>query len=76
MGTHRPRSDPGNLGRVWVGSNFAAFGLPVRIINDAAMQALGIYEGARMLFLGLASTFIRTTSLSRSNWSSFDPRRI
>jgi predicted NBD/HSP70 family sugar kinase len=39
-----------------VGFDFAAaFGLPVRIINDAAMQALGSYEGGRMLFLGLGT---------------------
>ena len=40
----------------WVGFNFsAAFDRPVRIINDAAMQALGNYEGGRMLFLGLGT---------------------
>jgi len=51
-----PRSEPGNLGHGWVGFDFAAaFGKPVRIINDAAMQALGSYEGGRMLFLGLGT---------------------
>jgi hypothetical protein len=51
-----PRSEPGNLGRGWVGFHFAAaFGRPVKIINDAAMQALGSYEGGRMLFLGLGT---------------------
>jgi hypothetical protein len=56
VGTHGPRSEPGNLGPGWVGFDFAAaFGLPVRIINDAAMQALGSYEGGRMLFLGFGT---------------------
>jgi polyphosphate glucokinase len=48
--------EPVNLGRGWVGFDFDhAFGKPVRIINDAAMQALGSYEGGRMLFLGLGT---------------------
>jgi polyphosphate glucokinase len=48
--------EPINLGKGWLGFDFAAaFGLPVRIINDAAMQALGSYEGGRMLFLGLGT---------------------
>ncbi|MFQ3592731.1 MAG: ROK family protein [Gemmataceae bacterium] len=48
--------EPVNLGPGWVGYDFAAgFGKPVRIINDAAMQALGSYEGGRMLFLGLGT---------------------
>jgi polyphosphate glucokinase len=48
--------DPQNLGPGWVGFNFAsAFGLPVRIMNDAALQALGSYDGGRMLFLGLGT---------------------
>jgi hypothetical protein len=56
VGEHGPRSEPGNLGSGWVGFNFAAaFELPVRIVNDAAMQALGSYEGGRMLFLGLGT---------------------
>ncbi len=56
VGEHGPRSEPGNLGPGWVGFDFAAaFALPVRIINDAAMQALGSYEGGRMLFLGLGT---------------------
>jgi polyphosphate glucokinase len=56
VGTRGPRSEPGNLGSGWVGFNFAAaFDRPVRIINDAAMQALGNYEGGRMLFLGLGT---------------------
>ena len=49
-------SEPHNLGHGWVGCSFkTAFGHPVRIINDAAMQALGSYEGKRMLFLGLGT---------------------
>lgn len=52
----RPVSEPANLGRGWVGFNFKkAFGHPVKLINDAAMQALGSYKGGRMLFLGLGT---------------------
>jgi len=52
----RPLVEPHNLGRGWVGFDFrTAFGKPVRIINDAAMQAIGSYEGRRMLFLGLGT---------------------
>jgi polyphosphate glucokinase len=48
--------EPVNLGRGWMGFDFsAALGKPVRILNDAAMQALGSYEGGRMLFLGLGT---------------------
>lgn len=48
--------EPHNLGSGWIGFDFrAAFGCPVRIINDAAMQALGGYEGGKMLFLGLGT---------------------
>jgi polyphosphate glucokinase len=48
--------EPVHLGRGWVGFDFeAAFGKPTRIVNDAAMQALGSYEGGRMLFLGLGT---------------------
>ena len=49
-------SEPHNLGHGWVKFNFKkAFGRPVKIINDAAMQALGSYQGKRMLFLGLGT---------------------
>jgi predicted NBD/HSP70 family sugar kinase len=49
-------SEPKNLGKGWVGFDFEkALGEPVRIINDAAMQALGSYHGGRMLFLGLGT---------------------
>jgi polyphosphate glucokinase len=52
----RPLHEPRNLGGGWVGFDFAkAFGCRVKIINDAAMQALGSYEGGRMLFLGLGT---------------------
>lgn len=48
--------EPVNLGRGWVDFNFeGAFGKPVKLCNDAAMQALGSYDGARMLFLGLGT---------------------
>lgn len=48
--------EPVNLGKGWVGYDFAAsFGMPVRLVNDAAMQALGSYEGGKMLFLGLGT---------------------
>lgn len=48
--------DPYNLGKGWVGFDFSsAFACPVRMINDAAMQALGSYGGGRMLFLGLGT---------------------
>jgi polyphosphate glucokinase len=48
--------EPVNLGEGWLGFDFEkAFGCPVRLINDAAMQALGSYEGGRMLFLGLGT---------------------
>jgi polyphosphate glucokinase len=52
----KPVSEPRNLGRGWVGFNFRrAFGCPVRVVNDAALQALGSYRGGRMLFLGLGT---------------------
>ncbi|PYL62935.1 MAG: glucose-6-phosphate isomerase, partial [Verrucomicrobia bacterium] len=48
----RIASEPKHLGSGWVGFNFEkALGKPVRMINDAAMQALGSYRGGRMLFL-------------------------
>jgi polyphosphate glucokinase len=52
----RPAVEPHNLGRGWVGFNFrGAFGRPVKIINDAAMQALGSYRSGTLLFLGLGT---------------------
>ncbi len=58
-----PSAEAANLGPGWVGFDYpAALGCPVRIMNDACMQALGSYEGGRMLYLGLGtgvgSTFI------------------
>jgi polyphosphate glucokinase len=51
-----PIREPVNLGAGWVGFDYKqAFGRPVRILNDAAMQALGSYRGKRMLFLGLGT---------------------
>jgi predicted NBD/HSP70 family sugar kinase len=55
---HRGRvvTDPINLGKGWAGFDYtAAFGKPTRVVNDAAMQALGSYEGGTMLFLGLGT---------------------
>jgi len=52
----KPVCEPRNLGGGWVGFDFKkAFGCPVHVINDAAMQALGSYKGGRMLFLGLGT---------------------
>jgi predicted NBD/HSP70 family sugar kinase len=52
----RPLREPYNLGGGWVGFNFRkAFDRPVKIMNDAAMQALGSYQGGRLLFLGLGT---------------------
>jgi polyphosphate glucokinase len=51
-----PLREPHNLGGGWMGFNFKkAFGCPVRLLNDASMQALGSYKGGRMLFLGLGT---------------------
>jgi polyphosphate glucokinase len=53
---HRPISDPVHMGKGWVAFDFrTAFERPVKIINDAAMQALGSYDGGRMLFLGFGT---------------------
>src|SRR3954451_16280846 len=53
---NRPISEPPNLAKGWVGFDFErAFKCPVKIINDAAMQALGGYHGGKMLFLGLGT---------------------
>lgn len=53
---NRPVSDPWNLGKGWAGFNFqAAFKRPVKVVNDAALQALGSYKRGKMLFLGLGT---------------------
>ena len=52
----KPIAEPHNLAPGWVGFDFeAAFGCPVKLLNDAAMQALGSYEGGKMLFVGLGT---------------------
>ncbi|HSB60489.1 MAG TPA: ROK family protein, partial [Vicinamibacteria bacterium] len=52
----KPAKEPANLGAGWVRFDYAkAFGKPTKVINDAAMQALGGYQGGRMLFLGLGT---------------------
>jgi polyphosphate glucokinase len=53
---NRPVAEPHNLGPGWAGFNFSsAFKCPIRIVNDAAMQALGGYRRGKMLFLGLGT---------------------
>ncbi|MBZ9770682.1 ROK family protein [Mesorhizobium sp. CA6] len=53
---NKPSLDPFNLGKGWNGYDFtAAFGKPVKLVNDALMQAIGSYDGGRMLFLGLGT---------------------
>jgi polyphosphate glucokinase len=53
---NRPVTEPHNLGKGWAGFNFEkAFKRPTRVVNDALMQALGSYQGGRMLFLGLGT---------------------
>ena len=53
---NQPAVEPHNLGKGWVGFNYGkAFGCPVRIVNDAMMQALGGYKGGRLLFLGFGT---------------------
>jgi polyphosphate glucokinase len=52
----RVLAEPVNLGDGWVGFDYeAAFGSPTKVVNDAVMQAIGSYEGGRMLFLGLGT---------------------
>jgi polyphosphate glucokinase len=52
----KPVLEPANLGSGWCGFDFtAAFGRPVKIVNDALLQAVGSYDGGRMLFLGLGT---------------------
>jgi polyphosphate glucokinase len=53
---NRPVAEPHNLGKGWVGFDFeAAFERPIKVMNDAAMQALGSYKGGKLLFLGLGT---------------------
>src|SRR5262245_16382889 len=52
----RPVTEPPHLGSGWTGFDYQkAFGCPVHVVNDAAMQALGSYQGGKMLFLGLGT---------------------
>jgi polyphosphate glucokinase len=56
VANNRPLSEPHNLGQGWGGFNFEkAFGRPTKVVNDALMQAIGSYQGGRMLFLGLGT---------------------
>lgn len=56
VASNRPVADPHNLGKGWMGFDFAkAFRRPAKVLNDAAMQALGSYKGGKMLFLGLGT---------------------
>jgi len=56
VANNRPLSEPHNLGLGWAGFNFEkAFGRPTKVVNDALMQAIGSYQGGRMLFLGLGT---------------------
>ena len=62
----RPMTEPYNLGKGWMGFNFAAaFKLPTKVVNDAAMQALGSYRGGKMLFLGLGTGLGSTMIVDR-----------
>lgn len=75
----RPVSEPQNLGKGWVGFDFqAAFGCPVKVINDAAMQALGSYQGGKMLFLGQEPVWVQLWSWKASwspwRWGTFRTR--
>jgi polyphosphate glucokinase len=59
-------ADPVNLGDGWVGFDYeGAFGKPTKVLNDAAMQAIGSYEGGRMLFLGLGTGLGSTLIVDR-----------
>ena len=56
VGNNRPLRDPAHLGPGWAGHDFEqSFGHPVKLVNDALMQAIGSYRGGRMLFLGLGT---------------------
>lgn len=64
---NRPVAEPHNLAKGWVGFDFdAAFKTPVKVVNDAAMQALGSYKGGKMLFLGLG-TGLGSTMIADGN---------
>jgi hypothetical protein len=64
----KPANEPKNLGAGWVRFDYGkAFGLPVRVVNDAAMQALGSYQGGRIAWPAPARSGRRTASPSRSS---------
>jgi polyphosphate glucokinase len=70
----RPIADPKNLGPGWVGFDFAAaFGRPVKVVNDAAMQAIGSYRRGKMLFLANCRSTQRATT---GTWLSRIPYAI
>ena len=77
----RPILEPHHLGSGWVGFDFRkAFHRPVKIVNDAAMQALGSYRGGRMLFLGLgtglgSAMIVDNVLEGRWNWPTSLTRR-
>ena len=78
---HRPAKDPHNLGPGWVEFPYeTAFGKPIRMINDAAMQALGSYHGGRMLFLGLGtglgSALVIEDSINGKNTGAVQPMEL
>jgi polyphosphate glucokinase len=71
---NRPLAEPHNLGRGWVGFNFAkAFVRPTQVVNDALMQALGSYEGGRMLFLGLGTGRRRVADVVKHLTAALEP---
>ena len=64
---NRPVADPNNLGPGWMGFDFRkAFARPVKVVNDAAMQALGSYQKGKMLFLGLGTGLGSTLDYGRN----------
>jgi polyphosphate glucokinase len=72
---NRPLAEPHNLGRGGVGIEFkAAFGCPVQVVNDAAMQDMGSYKGEKMLFLGLG-TGLGSSMIVDGEGSRWEPRR-
>jgi polyphosphate glucokinase len=63
----KPTREPVNLGDGWVGFDYdAAFGVPTKVVNDAVMQAVGSYDGGRMLFLGLGTGLGSTLIVDRT----------
>jgi hypothetical protein len=67
----RPVAEPPNLAPGWVGFDYpSAFGRPVKIINDAAMQALGSFKGGKMLFLWSWAIFRIGGGPTRTTWAS------